>query len=120
MVVEPIQGRGGIVVPPDGYLTALRALCDELGMLMIADEIFTGFGRTGTWLAVQREAVVPDIVCVGKAMGSGFPISAIIARSSIMDAWPVSRGEAIHTSTYLGNPMGCAAALATFDELERL
>ena len=120
VVVEPIQGRGGIVVPPDGYLTALRALCDELGMLMIADEIFTGFGRTGTWLAVQHEAVVPDILCVGKAMGSGFPISATIARAEIMDAWPASRGEALHTSTYLGNPMGCAAALATFDELERL
>ena len=120
VVVEPIQGRGGIVVPPEGYLTALRALCDEFGMLMIVDEIFTGFGRTGTWLAVQREEVVPDILCVGKAMGSGFPISATIARAPIMDAWPDSRGEALHTSTYLGNPMGCAAALATFDEIERL
>jgi 4-aminobutyrate aminotransferase-like enzyme len=117
--VEPIQGRGGCIVPPDGYLRALRALCDELGILMIADEIYTGFGRTGTWFAIDREGVVPDIICIGKAMGSGFPISAAVGRSDVMDAWPVSLGEALHTSTYLGNPMGCAAALATFDELER-
>ena len=86
---------------------------------MIVDEIFTGFGRTGTWFAVEREGVVPDILCVGKAMGSGFPISAAIGRAEIMDAWPLSTGEALHTSTYLGNPMGCAAALATFEEIER-
>ena len=120
VIIEPIQGRGGAVVPPDGYLRALRALCDEIGAVMIADEIFTGFGRTGTWFAVQRDAVVPDILCVGKAMGSGFPISAAIAREAIMDAWPASHGEALHTSTYLGNPMGCAAALATIEEIERL
>ncbi|MBV8117332.1 MAG: aspartate aminotransferase family protein, partial [Candidatus Eremiobacteraeota bacterium] len=118
VVIEPIQGRGGCVVPPDGYLTALRALCDELGALLVVDEIFTGFGRTGTWFAVDREGVVPDILCIGKAMGSGFPISAIVAKAEIMDAWPVSMGEALHTSTYLGNPMGCAAALATFDEMQ--
>lgn len=120
IVIEPIQGRGGVVVPPDGYLTALRALCDDLGALMIVDEIFTGFGRTGTFFAVQRDSVAPDVLCIGKAMGSGFPISAIVARAAVMDAWPASRGEALHTSTYLGNPMGCAAALATFDENERL
>ena len=120
VVIEPIQGRGGVIVPPDGYLAALRQLCDDLGALLIADEIFTGFGRTGTWFAMQREGVVPDIFCVGKAMGSGFPISAAIARAAVMDAWPPSRGEALHTSTYLGNPMGCAAALATIDEIERL
>jgi 4-aminobutyrate aminotransferase-like enzyme len=119
LVVEPIQGRGGCVVPPEGYLTALRTLCDDLGILMIVDEIFTGFGRTGTWFAIDREKVVPDILCVGKAMGSGFPISAAVGRAEIMDAWPISTGEALHTSTYLGNPMGCAAALATFDEIER-
>jgi 4-aminobutyrate aminotransferase-like enzyme len=119
IVIEPIQGRGGCIVPPEGYLTAVRALCDELGIVMIVDEIFTGFGRTGTWFAVEREGVVPDILCVGKAMGSGFPISAAIGRAEIMDAWPLSTGEALHTSTYLGNPMGCAAALATFEEMER-
>jgi 4-aminobutyrate aminotransferase-like enzyme len=119
IVVEPIQGRGGCIVPPEGYLGALRALCDDLGVLMIVDEIYTGFGRTGTWFAVDREGVVPDILCIGKALGSGFPISAAVGRAAIMDAWPVSSGEALHTSTYLGNPMGCAAALATFDEIER-
>ncbi len=120
LIVEPIQGRGGTIVPPAGYLAALRTLCDERGILLIFDEIYTGFGRTGTWFAFEREKVVPDILCIGKAMGGGFPISAAIAREKIMDAWPVSRGEALHTSTYLGNPMGCAAALSTIDELDRL
>lgn len=118
IVIEPIQGRAGCIVPPPGYLAAVRSLCDELGILMIVDEIFTGFGRTGTWFAVDREAVIPDILCVGKALGSGFPIAAAVGRPDVMDAWPVSNGEALHTSTYLGNPMGCAAALATIDELE--
>jgi 4-aminobutyrate aminotransferase-like enzyme len=120
LVIEPIQGRGGCVVPPDGYLTAMRALCDELRIVMIADEIFTGFGRTGTWFAVDRENVVPDLLCIGKAMGSGVPISAAIGREHVMDAWPPSTGEALHTSTYLGNPLACAAALATIGEIERL
>ena len=120
LLVEPIQGRGGCVVPPPGYLPGLRALCDELGILLIFDEIYTGFGRTGDWFAANHEGVTPDIICIGKAMGSGFPISAMVARASVMDAWPRSTGEALHTSTYLGNPMGCAAALATIDELERL
>lgn len=119
IVVEPIQGRGGCIVPPDGYLAALRALCDDLGIVMIVDEIYTGFGRTGTWFAVDREGLIPDIMCIGKAMGSGFPISAAVGRAEIMDAWPLSTGEALHSSTYLGNPMGCAAALATFEEIER-
>jgi 4-aminobutyrate aminotransferase-like enzyme len=120
LLIEPIQGRGGCIVPPPGYLTAIQKLCGELGILTIVDEIYTGFGRTGTWFAVENEGVVPDILCIGKAMGSGFPISAAIARPNIMDAWPISTGEALHTSTYLGNPMGCAAALATIAELERL
>lgn len=118
VLVEPIQGRGGCVVPPPGYLSGLRALCDEFGVLLIADEIFTGFGRTGTWFAVEHDGVAPDLICIGKAMGSGFPISACAGRADVMDAWPPSSGEALHTSTYLGNPMGCAAALATLDELE--
>ncbi len=120
LVIEPVQGRGGCVVPPDGYLAGVRALCNELGIVMIVDEIFTGFGRTGTWFAVDREGVVPDILCIGKAMGSGVPISAAIGRAAIMDAWPPSGGEALHTSTYLGNPLACAAALATIGEIERL
>jgi 4-aminobutyrate aminotransferase-like enzyme len=120
VLIEPIQGRAGCVVPPAGYLSALRAVCDELGILMVVDEIFTGFGRTGHWFAIEREPVVPDIICIGKAMGSGVPISAAVGRASVMDAWPLSDGEALHTSTYLGNPLGCAAALATIAEFERL
>jgi 4-aminobutyrate aminotransferase-like enzyme len=120
LVIEPVQGRAGCVVPPKGYLNALRRICDELRIVMIVDEIYTGFGRTGAWFAIQDDGVVPDIICIGKAMGSGFPISAAVGRSKIMDAWPLSTGEALHTSTYLGNPLGCAAALATIDELERL
>lgn len=119
LVIEPIQGRAGCIVPPDGYLAAMRAVCDELGILLIVDEIFTGFGRTGSWFAIDRERVVPDVICIGKAMGSGFPISAAIGKSRVMEAWPQSAGEALHTSTYLGNPIGCTAALATIDELMR-
>jgi 4-aminobutyrate aminotransferase-like enzyme len=120
VVIEPIQGRAGCIVPPPGYLAGLRAICSEMGLLLIYDEIYTGFGRTGTWFAAQHDRSAPDIICIGKAMGSGFPISAAVGRAEIMDAWPVSTGEALHTSTYLGNPMGCAAALATIQELERL
>ena len=120
IVVEPIQGRAGAIVPPPGYLRELRRICDERGALLIVDEIFTGFGRTGRWFAMERDEVVPDILCIGKAMGSGVPISATIGRAKVMDAWPRSTGEALHTSTYLGNPLACAAAIATIDEIERL
>ena len=120
IVIEPIQGRGGCIVPPNGYLAGLRAYCDERDILLIFDEIYTGFGRTGNWFACEHDHTIPDIICIGKAMGGGFPISATAARPSVMDAWPRSTGEALHTSTYLGNPMGCAAALATIGELERL
>ena len=120
LVVEPIQGRGGSVVPPKGYLAGLRALCDELNILLIVDEIYTGFGRTGALFACEHENVVPDILCIGKALANGFPISATVAKPEVMDAWPVSPGEALHTSTYLGNPMACAAALANIGEIERM
>ncbi len=120
IVIEPIQGRGGCIVPPNGYLAGLRTYCDARGILLIFDEIYTGFGRTGNWFACEHDHTIPDIICIGKAMGGGFPISAAVARASVMDAWPASGGEALHTSTYLGNPMGCAAALATIGELERL
>jgi 4-aminobutyrate aminotransferase-like enzyme len=118
VIVEPIQGRGGCVVPPPGYLAELRAICHERGMLLIADEIYTGFGRTGTMFACEQESLTPDILCAGKAMGNGFPISAAIAAPAVMDAWPASEGEALHTSTHLGHPIGCAAALASIAELE--
>jgi 4-aminobutyrate aminotransferase-like enzyme len=120
VIVEPIQGRGGCIMPPDGYLRGLREYCTLRGILLIFDEIYTGFGRTGHWFACEHERTTPDVMCIGKAMGGGFPISAAVASPAVMDAWPPSAGEALHTSTYLGNPMGCAAALATIDELERL
>jgi len=118
-ILEPIQGRGGVIVPPAGFLTGIRALCDEFGCVMILDEIYTGFGRTGTMWACEREGVVPDILCIGKALGGGVPFSAAIGRPAVIDAWPRSTGEALHTATFLGNPLACAAALAVLDEFER-
>ena len=120
VIVEPIQGRAGVIVPPPGFLNALREECDSRGLVLIFDEIYTGFGRTGRWFACQHEGVVPDLLCVGKALTGALPLSACVGRASIMEAWPPSGGEAIHTSTFLGHPLGCAAALAQIDEIERL
>lgn len=120
VIVEPIQGRGGIVVPPDDFLPKLRGFCDNHGLLLIFDEIYTGFCRTGRWFACEHSGVVPDLVCVGKAMAGGIPISACIGRAEVMDSWPESLGEAIHTSTFMGNPLGCAAALASIGEMKRM
>ena len=119
--VEPVQARGGINVPPPGFLPLLRKLCDEFGALLIADEIYTGFGRTGKWFACEHAGVAPDLICLGKALTGGFPLSACVGRAGLMDtAWPASTGEAIHTSTFLGHPVGCAMALAQIAEIERL
>jgi 4-aminobutyrate aminotransferase/(S)-3-amino-2-methylpropionate transaminase len=122
ILVEPVQARGGDVVPPDGFLPALRRICDERGLLLILDEIYTGFGRTGRWFACEHWGVVPDLLVVGKALTGGFPFAACIGTDEVMGRWPVSTGEAIHTSTFLGNPVGCAAALASIAALreERL
>ncbi len=120
VIVEPIQGRGGIVVPPDDFLPKLRKFCDVHGLVLIFDEIYSGFCRTGRWFACEHWGVTPDVVCVGKAMAGGFPISACIGRAEVMDSWPESLGEAIHTSTFLGNPLGCAAALASIREMKRM
>ena len=111
VLVEPIQGRGGIIVPPEGFLHELRAWCDEVGAILIFDEIYTGFWRTGRMFACDWEGIVPDLICLGKALSGGFPISVCVGRAKVMDAWPESGGEALHTSTFLGNPMGCAMAL---------
>jgi|TARA_B110000037_G_scaffold85564_1_gene101441 4-aminobutyrate aminotransferase-like enzyme len=111
VLVEPIQGRGGIVVPPKGFLKILREWCDTVGAILIFDEIYTGFWRTGKMFACEWEGVVPDLICLGKALSGGFPISVCVGRAEVMDAWPPSEGEALHTSTFLGNPMGCAMAI---------
>jgi 4-aminobutyrate aminotransferase-like enzyme len=121
ILVEPVQARGGINVPPPGFLPLLRKLCDEHKALLVLDEIYTGFGRTGKWFACEHSGVVPDIICLGKALTGGFPLSACVGRATVMDAaWSESQGEAIHTSTFLGHPVGCAMALAQIGEIERL
>src|SRR6185369_11508519 len=120
VLVEPIQVRGGVNVPPSGLLPVLRQICDQRQALLILDEIYTGFGRTGKWFACEHSGTVPDLICLGKALTGGFPLSACVGRGDIMDrAWPPSDGEAIHTSTFLGHPVGCAMALAQIQELKR-
>jgi 4-aminobutyrate aminotransferase/(S)-3-amino-2-methylpropionate transaminase len=119
ILVEPIQGRGGVRVPPEGFLTELRSIADESGVLLVADEVWTGLGRAGTWLGCESEGVLPDVVALGKALGGGFPISACLGRAAVMCRWPASRGEAVHTSTHLGHPVGCAVALRLLEILER-
>lgn len=116
LIVEPIQGRGGKLVPPAGFLQLLRDWCDASGAVLIFDEIYTGFHRTGRTFACEWEGVVPDLICIGKALSGGYPISACVGSQRVMDAWPESPGEALHTSTFLGNPVGCAMALAALEK----
>ncbi len=118
ILAEPIQGRGGTNIPPAGFLKLLRKVCQQNGALLICDEVYTGLGRTGHWFASEHFGVTPDILCLGKALTGGFPLSACVGRADVMDrAWPQSTGEAIHTSTFLGHPVGCAMALASLREL---
>lgn len=119
ILVEPVQARGGIRIPPPGFLSLLRRLATEHHALLIVDEIYTGFGRTGRWFACEHSGVIPDLICLGKALTGGFPLSACVGRADLMDCWPSSQGEAIHTSTFLGHPVGCAMALAQVAELRR-
>jgi 4-aminobutyrate aminotransferase-like enzyme len=111
IIVEPVQARGGARIPPRGFMRELGALANAAGVLVIADEIMTGLGRCGSPFASGLVGLVPDVVCVGKSLGGGLPISACIASAAIMDAWPESDGEAIHTSTFLGHPLACAVAV---------
>jgi 4-aminobutyrate aminotransferase len=111
--VEPIQGEGGYHVPPPGFLPALRQLCDRHGILLVADEVQTGMGRTGKLFAVEHWGVEPDILCLAKGIASGMPLGAIVARDEVMD-WP----SGSHASTFGGNPVSCRAALATLELLE--
>lgn len=112
--VEPIQGEGGYVIPPDGFLRALRALCDRHGILLVADEVQCGVGRTGKMWACEWEDVEPDILVTAKGLGSGMPIGGLVARDAVM-SWKAGS----HGSTFGGNPVACAAALATLDVVER-
>ncbi|HEY6061809.1 MAG TPA: acetyl ornithine aminotransferase family protein [Gemmatimonadales bacterium] len=114
IVVEPIQGEGGYVVPPDGFLRDLRALCDRHGILLICDEVQSGIGRTGKMFACEHEGIEPDVITVAKGLGSGMPIGALIAKAAVMK-W----GPGAHGSTFGGNPVSCAAALVTLDLVER-
>jgi 4-aminobutyrate aminotransferase/(S)-3-amino-2-methylpropionate transaminase len=118
VIIEPIQGRAGVRIPPPGFLAALAELVWDAKALLIFDEIFTGLGRTGALFAFLHEGVVPDLLCLGKGLGGGLPLSACIGPARIMNSWPPSRGEAIHTSTFLGNPLACAAGISFLEELE--
>ena len=113
IILEPVQGEGGYVIPDSRFVQQLREICDDHGILLIADEVQTGMGRTGRWWAMQHHGVEPDIVCVAKGIASGLPLGAILAREHIM-TWP----PGAHGNTFGGNPLSCAAALATIDLIE--
>ena len=115
VVIEPIQGEGGYLVPPDGFLQGLRALCDRHGILLIFDEVQSGVGRSGKMFAAEHFGVAPDIMTLAKGLGSGLPIGMVVAKKTIMEKW--QRGA--HGNTFGGNPLCCAAALATVDLVQR-
>ena len=115
IILEPVQGEGGFNVAPKELWQRLRALCDQHGILLIADEVQTGAGRTGTWFAVEQSGVAPDMLTLAKSMAGGFPISAVVGRAEVMDA-PAAGGLG---GTYAGSPLGCAAALAVMTEFEK-
>ncbi|MGL5206324.1 MAG: aspartate aminotransferase family protein [Acidaminococcaceae bacterium] len=117
VILEPVQGEGGIIVPPDGYLKSVRALCDKNGVLLIADEVQTGIGRTGKWFGVDHEGVVPDIMALAKALGGGImPIGSFTATPEVWAG--LIESPFLHTSTFGGNQMACVAALATLQVIE--
>ncbi len=113
ILVEPIQGEGGYIVPPVGFFPGLRRLCDENGILLIADEVQAGMGRTGKWWSIENFGVEPDIITSAKGIASGMPLGALIAKKSVM-SWP----KGSHGNTYGGNPIACVAALATIHAIE--
>jgi len=121
VILEPIISSGGFIIPPIGWLRAVRRVCDELEVLMIADEVITGFGRTGRWFACEHEDVVPDLMSVAKGITSGYvPLSASIARARLADAFPHgATQENVHPNTYAAHPVACAAALANLRIMEQ-
>jgi 4-aminobutyrate aminotransferase/(S)-3-amino-2-methylpropionate transaminase len=116
IVIEPVQGEGGFVPCPPAYLRGLREICDEHGIVLVADEVQTGFGRTGTLFAIEQSGVEPDLVCVAKSIAAGLPLSGVLGRAELMDA----PGDSTIGGTYVGNPVACQAALAVLDEIDRL
>jgi len=114
IVLEPIQGEGGVIVPPDGYLRSARAIADDAGALLVLDEVQTGIGRTGAWFAHQYDAVLPDVMTLAKGLGGGLPIGAVVARGRAASLF----APGSHGSTFGGNPVACAAALAVLDAIE--
>jgi putrescine---pyruvate transaminase len=120
VIMEPVISSGGFIMPPIGWLRAVRAVCDELEVLMIADEVITGFGRTGRWFAVEHDGIVPDLMSVAKGITSGYiPLSATIARRHVADAFPEDgTKENVHPNTYAAHPVACAAALANLKIME--
>ncbi len=115
IIIEPVQGEGGVMPAPPGYLQGLRALCDETGALLIVDEIQTGVGRSGKYLAVQHEGVLPDVLTIAKGMGGGVPIGAFLVREKYAEAL----APGTHGSTFGGNPLACAAGIAVLEVLDR-
>ncbi|MGM0804100.1 MAG: aspartate aminotransferase family protein [Bacillota bacterium] len=115
MIVEPVLGEGGYIVPPSGWLKKIREVCDRHGILLIFDEVQTGFGRTGEWFAAQTFGVTPDIMAIAKGIASGLPLSATVASKELMQQWPLGS----HGTTFGGNPIACEAALATIDVLTK-
>lgn len=118
ILVEPILGRGGVIVPPHAFLPELSRLAAAHGALLIADEIWTGLGRAGSMLRSAAACVIPDLICLGKGLGGGLPVSAVIGRRELMAAWS-RKEEVVHTSTFAGAPLACATALSTLDVLHR-
>jgi 4-aminobutyrate aminotransferase-like enzyme len=121
VLLEPILGRGGVVPAPDGFLTTLQRLTHEAGALLIADEIWTGLGRAGSWLSSLAQGALPDLICLGKGLGGGLPVSAVIGSEIPMLSWR-REPEVVHTSTFAGAPLAASTAIATLDVLgkERL
>jgi len=121
VILEPVISSGGFIMPPIGWLRAVRAICDELDVLMIADEVITGFGRTGRWFAVEHDGVVPDLMSVAKGITSGYiPLSASIARQKLADAFSdTATQENVHPNTYAAHPVACAAALANLQIMKK-
>ncbi|MGP4069606.1 aspartate aminotransferase family protein [Halobacillus sp. B29] len=114
MIVEPVLGEGGYIIPPKAWLQKVREICDRHGILLIFDEVQTGFGRTGEWFAAQTFEVTPDIMAIAKGIASGMPLSATVASKELMSKWPMGT----HGTTFGGNPIACSAALATLDVME--